>query len=222
MDCAGFRDFRGGTSLLVRLRSVRKRKPSTTDADLDGGAPVEPDVGAASRGDRKALSRLWTEHRVWVAAVVECARPRSVELEDLMQEVALRFVSRFASLREHTRLRPWLRSIARNVCTDAARRASLRQCEDRELDHLPLRPAAESMRVIEARDELARTRSALESLPENAREVLALRAIEGLSQRELAEILDLPETTIETRLARARRALRAALRTPTSTRKCLR
>ena len=43
------------------------------------------------------------------------------------------------------------------------------------------------------------------------REPLLLRAVEGMSQREVAELLCVPETTVETRLARARRHLRERL-----------
>lgn len=176
---------------------------------------------------RAALEQLWTEHRAWVAAVVESTRPRDHDFEDLMQEVALRFVSKLAQLDDPTRLRPWLRQIARNVCTDAGRRARLRRTESVELDAiLPLDEAQSStLRIVDARDELARTRAALDALDADTREVLALRAIEGMSHRQLAETLDVPVTTIESRLVRARRALRRALAASSATPKpnrCLR
>jgi RNA polymerase sigma-70 factor (ECF subfamily) len=45
-------------------------------------------------------------------------------------------------------------------------------------------------------------------LPDGYREPLLLKAVEGLSYRQIGEIMDLPETTIETRVARGRRMLR--------------
>jgi RNA polymerase sigma-70 factor (ECF subfamily) len=45
-------------------------------------------------------------------------------------------------------------------------------------------------------------------LPDGYREPLLLKAIQGLSYREIGRILGLPETTIETRIARGRRMLR--------------
>ena len=162
--------------------------------------------------DRQTLEALWREHRSWVAAVVDTIRPRDVDLEDLLQEVALRFVRQIRSLRDAKRLRAWLRQIARNVCTDASRRTRLRRTEHAELDTIEIaRGNLGTTSELESRDELARVRAAMTTLPEDMRELLALRAIDGLSQREIAATLDLPETTIETRLVRARRALRAAL-----------
>ena len=48
------------------------------------------------------------------------------------------------------------------------------------------------------------------ALPDGYREPLFLKAVQGLSYRNIAEILGLPETTVETRIARARRMLRDA------------
>jgi RNA polymerase sigma-70 factor (ECF subfamily) len=45
-------------------------------------------------------------------------------------------------------------------------------------------------------------------LPDNYREPLMLRAVHGMRGRHIAQILDLPEATVETRIARARRMLR--------------
>lgn len=45
-------------------------------------------------------------------------------------------------------------------------------------------------------------------LPEGYREPLLLRCVKGMSYREIAKVLELPETTIETRIARGRRMLR--------------
>jgi RNA polymerase sigma-70 factor (ECF subfamily) len=51
----------------------------------------------------------------------------------------------------------------------------------------------------------------LERLPAQFAEPLLLQATQGLSQRQLAELLGVPETTVETRLARGRRMLRQLL-----------
>lgn len=54
-------------------------------------------------------------------------------------------------------------------------------------------------------------REQLSRIPPLYAEPLILQSMRGLSQRQIAELLDVPETTIETRLARARRMLRQAV-----------
>jgi DNA-directed RNA polymerase specialized sigma24 family protein len=60
-------------------------------------------------------------------------------------------------------------------------------------------------------EEAHRILDAARSLPEEYSEPLLLRAVQGLSYRAIGQIMELPETTIETRIARARRMLREAL-----------
>jgi RNA polymerase sigma-70 factor (ECF subfamily) len=159
--------------------------------------------------DPAALGALWREHRRWIAAVLLAHKPRSVDLEDLMQDVALSFVSHVHELRDPGALRGWLRMVAVNAARMAARR--LRQPE-RPLpdgDAAPHDPADESDAA--RRDAAAEARRALamaQELPEAYREPLLLRCVHELSQRQIAETLGLPETTVETRLARGRRMLR--------------
>jgi RNA polymerase sigma-70 factor (ECF subfamily) len=177
--------------------------------DGENGQPRSP---AGDRGDRAALDALWREHRRWVAAVLLAYMPRDAELEDLMQEVAVTLVARIGELREPDRLRPWLRAIAVNTARMAGRARRVRRRVLRPLDegdgHLS-DPAVE--RAALAADAQAEADTALRlarELPEDYREPLLLRSLRGLSQKEIAAVLDLPVTTVETRLARARRLLR--------------
>lgn len=160
--------------------------------------------------DSAWLEALWREHRAWIAAIVQAIRPGASEAEDLLQEVALKVVQGSAQLRDANAVRPWLRSIAKNVCTDAGRRQQVRRCESVDLAELSLADTTGAKRV-EDEDELEQVRVALATLPESSRELLALRAVDGLSYRQIAETLEVPETTIEQRLVRARKALRSAL-----------
>src|SRR5262245_51569191 len=78
-------------------------------------------IHQARSGDVGAQQELWRAHRRWVAAIILAHRPRSVEVDDLMQEVALKLISRLTSLRDPAAFRPWLRQIVINVCRGAAR-----------------------------------------------------------------------------------------------------
>jgi len=164
-------------------------------------------------GDPDAVRALWQRHRRWVAGVLLAYKPRHADLEDLLQEVAMTFVRRLGDLRDPASLRPWLRSVAINAARLAARKARSRP------DHASNRRStvehAQRTANDEAPDALAARREdatrllnlALE-LPESYREPLLLRCIQGMSYREIGRVVGLPETTIETRIARGRRMLR--------------
>ena len=176
-------------------------------------------IERARSGEARAQQYLWRSHRRWVAAIVLAHRPRAIEVEDLMQDVAVKFVSRIETLRDVEAFRPWLRQIVINICRGAARshRPTLQLAEDQRSDdggplqRRPGGPAATGAspdRLAARRDSADRLLNQVMTLPAEYREPLLLRAIQGLTHQQIGEILDLPVTTVETRLARARRMLR--------------
>jgi len=174
-------------------------------------------VARACDGDRAALEALWRDHRRWVAAIVLAHRPRSVEVDDLMQEVAVKFVAKIDTLRDPGAFRPWLRQIVLNACRGAARqlKPTLRLADSRDEDeHGAFTPASEQSRETAAErrvglsDTAERVLERALTLPPEYREPLLLRCIQSLTYQQIGEILELPVTTVETRLARARRMLR--------------
>lgn len=171
-------------------------------------------IASAQRGDATALRELWQHHRRWVAGILLAYMPRQGELEDLLQEVATAMVKRIDTLRDPGLFKPWLRSVAIN----AARLSARSQRRRPEGNPLSLDESAvnggkgedhASMDMAAARrEEGQRLLSLLLELPEAYREPLLLRSLKGLGYREISAITGLPETTIETRIARGRRMLR--------------
>jgi RNA polymerase sigma-70 factor (ECF subfamily) len=173
------------------------------------GEAANPRVVAT---DPAALGALWHEHRRWVATVLLAHMPREADLEDLLQDVAVNFVSHIGDLRDAGALRGWLRMIAVNTARMAARRRRLAAGSLPDGDAAPHDPAVEREATrCDAAAESRRVLAMVHELPEAYREPLLLRCVHELSQRQIAETLDLPETTVETRLARARRMLRDRL-----------
>lgn len=162
------------------------------------------EVRAAQKGDHGALRALWQRHRRWVAAVLLAHKPRGVELEDLLQEVATTMVSRLGELRDPEAFKPWLRMVAVNAARAQGRKTTRR----RERSAEGLEERAASVPPLAERDEAARVLRLALQLPDAYREPLLLRCVHGMSHREIGRVLDLPETTIETRIARGRRMLR--------------
>jgi RNA polymerase sigma-70 factor (ECF subfamily) len=135
------------------------------------------------------------------------------DAEDAVQEAALRaFRARDAQSGDN--FRAWWLRIVRNVChTALASRAARGNVVP--LDTLaeagPPDPAASPYEVLAARRDRARLAEALRALPEIYREILVLREIEGLSYRELAQVLAISEGTVMSRLSRGRARLAAQL-----------
>lgn len=124
---------------------------------------------------------------------------------DVVQEAFVKLLRR-GSLPEDPRA--WTVSVALNLMRNATSKAARRR---RLLSLARLRPPPElpSERLERSR-EVARVRSALNSLPTRESQLLLLRS-EGYSYREIAAALDLHEASIGTLLARARNAFKEAL-----------
>jgi len=176
-------------------------------------------VTAAIKGDAEAVRSLWQEHRRWVAAILLAHKPRDLELDDLLQDVAMTFVRTISTLRDGAVLRPWLRTVAINAARAAGREERRRKQGMRWTLGLSRKhegpPRAAEPVTHDTPDESRATREtsgrliALSAqLPDGYREPLLLKAVQGMSYREIGRVMGLPESTIETRIARGRRMLR--------------
>jgi RNA polymerase sigma-70 factor (ECF subfamily) len=107
-------------------------------------------------------------------------------------------------------LKPWLRTVATNAARLAARRGKLRlhdsleESEERERWNGTEAPLEQPTR----REEATRLLELASQLADGYREPLLLKSVHGLSYRQIGQILSIPETTVETRIARARKQLR--------------
>ncbi len=184
---------------------------------MDSNPPPldEQEPGGSSAGlSASEVDALWREHRRWVAAVILAHMPRDADLEDLLQDVALLMVRSLHTLNDINAIRPWLRTIAINTSRSAGRKRKVRMRLVREVEDMDTMSGAEGGSIAAEKDRAARLErgrrlmEAAQTLPSAYREPLILRAVRGMSQKQVAEVLDLPETTVETRLVRARRMVR--------------
>ena len=170
----------------------------------------------ASSGNPEAVRALWQTHRRWVAAILLAHKPREVDLEDLLQEVAVSMVAHMHELKDPAAVRPWLRAVAINTARTAGRRTSVRRRAERQLTQEAIRRDGQ-LQNRPSREDANLVLEAAQQLPEAYREPLMLRAVRGMSYRQIADVLDIPFTTVETRLARARRMLREQLESSDTT-----
>lgn len=129
--------------------------------------------------------------------------------EDLTAQTFEKALRHFDEVRAPESARAWLFRIARNCAADYFRRAQPAVSLERLLpeDH-PQAEAVEAGAI--AHEEQRDLLTALSRLPEREREVIGLKFVAQLSNREIARALQMPEGTVGSTLYRALRRLRAA------------
>lgn len=131
---------------------------------------------------------------------------------DLSQETFIAAHQALARFDSERSMRIWLSAIALNKCRDWARKQKVRRFLSFAA---PIAEEAEAVpddgvgveQATAGRQELDRVTRAIATLPVALKEPLVLRTIEGLSQAETAQILQISEKAVETRLYRARARL---------------
>ncbi|WP_042301255.1 RNA polymerase sigma factor [Paraburkholderia kururiensis] len=144
------------------------------------------------------------------------------DAEDLVQRACVRALERRNQLQPGTSALSWLFSIVHSTWLNELRSRSIRSrgsmdWQDDEIESFA-DPSGHNPEVDLMHRQVIR---AVESLPDAQRVVMVLVAIEGLSYREAAEVLDVPIGTIMSRLSRARLAVgqQFGVQAPASTRK---
>jgi len=144
------------------------------------------------------------------------------DARDIVQETLIKAFESLKKLHEPRALRSWLYRVASNACLMKRRKGKFEPKRELSLEEL-MPQSTDNARfevpdvsalpdqAAEAAEMRASVHQAIRALPPGYRIVLLLRDIEQLSTREVAEALDLPETTIKMRLHRARLEVRRYL-----------
>lgn len=166
-------------------------------------------VRAAQRGDKEALQLLFRENWAWLKGLVYSIVQNADDIDDVLQDICVRVISKICSLRQPQRFRPWLAILARRQALRYRQQKAQRQMTvNMELEDLEDNSdSAQLIENIEQKEQYQLILSAVKSLPEKYRQVFILEHIDGLTYRQIAEILDVPVTTVQIRLVRARRML---------------
>ena len=165
-------------------------------------------------GDVPAFERLVARYEKRVFNFIRRMIGPSDEAEDLTQETFIRVYERAGTLRRRGAFRPWLWSIAANLCRDHFKRRRYRNHLSIEDGVDPEREPALSVSADRRIDEAEVGRivaRAIRALNPDIRMAIVLREYEGLSYEEIAEAAGCPLGTVRSRLFAARRELRKQL-----------
>ena len=156
----------------------------------------------AARGDADAFMILVQRYRAPLIGYLCGLLGDRDQAEELTQEAFCRAWEKIPTLRQPKRFGAWLYAVARNAARTAGRRKPTVRLTDESAGAADPEPSV---------DEWTEVHNAVAALPERQRAVVVLRYYSGLSHRQVAEVLGIPEGTVRSRLSRAYATLRNRL-----------
>jgi RNA polymerase sigma-70 factor (ECF subfamily) len=184
------------------LKSLPASTPSVDESEL---------IARVLVGEREAFHVLFQRHSAPLLATLSSALSNREDAREVLQETWLRAFQNLASLRDRSRLRPWLVSIALNLA-----RSRLRRTGERTFSPDEEWPASEGARADSFGEEgdFAALRHHMGSLPARQREVLDMRMNHELSHAEIAATLGISEEASRANFYQALKRLKEALSHP--------
>lgn len=167
----------------------------------------------ARSGDQNAFRSIVQRYEPTVAATVRGMLGTGPEAEDVGQETFIRFYRALEKFREDSSLKTYLTRIAINLSLNALKRR--RRLRDRfvrpEEDNM-VEPSINGENEMDKEEQARMIRKAVEKLDPKHRAVVVLRMMNGYSTKETAELLEVPQGTVLSRLSRGMKRLEEILR----------
>src|ERR1041384_7919817 len=180
---------------------------------MDTLATDEIIVERALTGDAEAFGELVRRWERRIFALSYGMLGREEDARDATQETFLAAFRCLRNFRGEAKVSSWLHRIAVNQCISRQRRVKVRgesALEDDEISFAA--PVNESpSHVVEGRQQTIAVRRAINSLPIELRQVVVMKEFEELTFREIADALDLPLSTVKSRLYTALKQLQMRL-----------
>lgn len=162
--------------------------------------------------DSMDLSAVFLENHRWLWAVVYARLGDHCATDDVLQEVSLAALRRRNSQGDIRQVKAWLYQIAvRQVVLFQRREYRYRKRVENYSQSAPLGEFSRTLELVALGEKQTYVQAALKRIKPSDRQVLLMKYCEELSCRRIAELLGVRETTIQTRLLRARRRLREQL-----------
>jgi RNA polymerase sigma-70 factor, ECF subfamily len=185
--------------------------PSPMDADDSDPAAPDPDRALALGLERRELGALreaYERHGTRVQRLCLRLLGRPADAEDAAQDVFLRLFERAGRFDGRARFSTWLHRLTVNLCLHRLERERLRRARPLAEDGGDLcDPGDEPPETLTRTESREHLQALLARLSPEHRAVLVLRELEGLAYAEIAAVLEVPEGTVMSRLARARESL---------------
>jgi RNA polymerase sigma-70 factor (ECF subfamily) len=172
-------------------------------------------VTSARGGDRRAFGELVRRYRPRIFALSLHLCGSSSEADDITQDAFMRAFRRIRDFQGRSQFFTWLYRIALNRALngrrDQQRRALVSLSDDRVRAAVAVDGEGDPRRMLELSERYALLLSALDLLSPELRSTVVLCALQGLSQREAAIVLEVSEGTVGWRMHTAKNRLQATL-----------
>lgn len=166
-------------------------------------------IRLARGGNSDAFGRLVARYQQKVYNITYRLTGNRQEAEDVAQESFVKAYQALGSFDPQRPFAPWLYRIATNTALNWIKRRRPEVELDTETPPVDAAPGPEAQAITA--DSAARLRAAITALPPNHRAAIELRHFQGLSYREMSEVLEAPLSDVKSWLFRARRKLREVL-----------
>jgi RNA polymerase sigma-70 factor (ECF subfamily) len=178
-----------------------------TDASRGGDGPSDLDLIARwKRGDERAASELVARHAQALARFA-ASFGASDEIDDLVQDTFVRAFQSLDGFRGDSSFRTWLFTIERRLLLDR-RRAEKRRPSRVEVQEGDAATGYDALDSMVADEAASHVREAMTRLSPTQREVFALRVAQGLSYKEIAELVGTTEGAARVHYHNAMRAVK--------------
>lgn len=180
----------------------------TTDPRGDSRVDVASGlIARAKGGDLAALDALIRRHERRVCGLALRLLGNIEDAKDVAQDVFLRMFRHLNTVDESRPLEPWLMRVTVNAARDHAKRWRKPDTSNGTVwDRAD--PAPSASQRLESQDERQVVEAGLKTLSEGERLAVILRDVEGLSTREVAELVGSSETSVRSQISRARMKLK--------------
>lgn len=167
-------------------------------------------IARAAAGDSRAVQTLVNTHMPRIYALARRTLQQDQEAEDVTQEAFLRAWKALPDWEPRAKFSTWLHQVTLNLCRDRLRKKrETVMDEPPEMVDASLRPEQK----VSQDQTNAVLKDAINALPDRQNEAITLCGLQEISNIEAAEIMGVSVEAIESLLSRARRGLRAALKT---------
>jgi RNA polymerase sigma-70 factor (ECF subfamily) len=200
----------------------------TRTPSADPPTPADTDLMLVERtvaGDQKAYELLVLKYQRRIERLIGRMVRDTDLVEDIAQETFIRAYRALSQFRGEAQFYTWLYRIAVNTAkkalvdlkrdpliSESAMRGGGDDEDETSTVENELTSAETPETVLAAKEIAAAVNSAMEALPEDLRQAVTLREIEGLSYEEIAEVMNCPIGTVRSRIFRAREAISAKVK----------